>query len=205
MIEGVRPMIGLLPERYRYLEERNYETEKVLWKRGRKRTCEGCGKVFFEKKHFRKHFIQLFCSPACEFNAKRERRKGTDVMQTLYNCKRIDASHYRITKFDDGFVPYQHHDGSLSSYTCSKAGCDCPQGHKPSCRHRKMLPFFVDGEHVDDNYFFIWETHQWLKATGIFAEAVEANGKGPAEPTPTTQPEPSEIPIPPQPPRMRRF
>jgi hypothetical protein len=82
-----------------------------------------------------------------------------------------------------------------------------------------MLPFFIDGEHVDDNYFFIWETHQWLKATGIFAEAVEANGKGPAEPmkqqldaeliAAMTQTEPSEIPMqqldPSKPTRMRRF
>ena len=36
-----------------------------------------------------------------------------------------------------------------------------------------MLPFFIEQEHVDDNYFFCWDTHQWIKATGIFAEAVE--------------------------------
>ena len=94
-------------------------------------------------------------------------------MTALYNCKQIDANHFRITKFDSGFVPFEHHDGTVSSYTCSESGCDCPQGHKPSCRHRKMLPFFLEEEHVDDNYFFCWDTHQWVKATGIFAEAVE--------------------------------
>ena len=128
-------------------------------------------------------------------------------MQTLYNCKRIDASHYRITKFDDGLVPFQHHDGSLSSYTCTKADCDCPQGHKPTCRHRKMLPLFIEQEHVDDNYFFIWDTHQWFKATGIFAEAAKANGRDNPEPTKhqldaeliaAMSPEPSEIPMPTQ-------
>jgi len=96
-------------------------------------------------------------------------------MQSLYNCKRIDASHYRITKFDSGLVPFEHHDGTISSYTCTEEGCDCPQGHKPSCRHRKMLPFFIEEGHVGDNYFFIWDTHQWFKASGIFADAIKEN------------------------------
>ena len=95
------------------------------------------------------------------------------TMQALYNCKRIDTNHYRVTKFDSGFVPFEHHDGTVSAYTCSESGCDCPQGHKPSCRHRKMLPFFLEHNHVNDGWFFIWDTHQWIKPTGIFAEAAE--------------------------------
>ena len=138
-----------------------------------------------------------------------DRQRTETTMQTLYNCKRITKDHYRITKFDDGLVPYQHHDGTLSSYVCSDEGCDCPQGHKPSCRHRKMLPFFIEEEHVDDNYFFIWETHQWFKATGIFAEAAKANGKGPEAQEITTQieggPKPASAAPSPQPSRMRRF
>jgi hypothetical protein len=72
-----------------------------------------------------------------------------------------------------------------------------------------MLPFFIEKEHLDDNYFFIWETHQWFKATGIFAEAAEANGKGPElEPiTPQIEggPKPVSAAPSPQPSRMRRF
>ena len=96
-------------------------------------------------------------------------------MQSLYNCKRIDETHYRITKFDSGLVPFQDDRGRVSAYTCTKETCECPQSHKATCRHRKMLPFFIQEAHVDDNYFFIWDTHQWFKATGIFAEAAEAN------------------------------
>jgi hypothetical protein len=169
-------MIGLLPEKYRYLEKRNYETEKVLWRRRTKRVCAGCGKTFFEKKTFSKTFVQLFCTQPCEstYYARKIRRKRTEPnMQSLYNCKRIDATHYRVTKFDSGFVPFEHHDGTASTYVCTEKTCDCPQGHKPSCRHRKMLPFFLEEEHVDDNWFFIWDTHQWIKADGIFAEAME--------------------------------
>jgi hypothetical protein len=40
-----------------------------------------------------------------------------------------------------------------------------------------MLPMFIESEHVNDNWFLIWDTHQWFKATGIFAEAADANGK----------------------------
>jgi len=94
-------------------------------------------------------------------------------MQSLYNCKRIDEDHYRVTKFDNGFVPFQDHEGRVSSYTCTLKDCECPQSHKPSCRHRKMLPFFIEEDHIDDNYFFCWDTHQWIKATGVFAEALE--------------------------------
>jgi hypothetical protein len=38
-----------------------------------------------------------------------------------------------------------------------------------------MLPFFIEEEHVGDNYFFIWDTHQWFKASGIFADAIKEN------------------------------
>src|SRR5215469_8463368 len=93
------------------------------------------------------------------------------MTQTLYNCKSVDETHYRITKFDSGLVPFEDDKGRISSYTCSLQECECPAGHKPTCRHRKMLPLFLENDHIDDNYFFIWDTHQWFKATGIFAEA----------------------------------
>jgi len=36
-----------------------------------------------------------------------------------------------------------------------------------------MLPMFIEHDHIGDGWFFIWDTHQWLKPTGIFAEAAE--------------------------------
>jgi len=104
-------------------------------------------------------------------------------MQTLYNFKSIDRTHYHVTKFDSGLVPFEDHNGNISAYVCTLEECECPQGHKPTCRHRKMLPVAIEAGHIDDNYFFVWETHQWFKATGIFAEAAKANGSGEAEPT----------------------
>jgi hypothetical protein len=76
----------------------------------------------------------------------------------LYNCKSVSDG-YRITKFTRDYVVE-------SSYIVSAEGCDCPAGARPVCRHRTMLPFFEDGGHIDDGWFFIWDTRQWLKPTG---------------------------------------
>jgi len=85
----------------------------------------------------------------------------------------VDESHYKIMKFTAALEPFEDGKGRNSMYTCSVEGCDCPAGHKDTCRHRKMLPFFIEHKHIDDGWFFIWNTHQWLKATGIFAEAAQ--------------------------------
>src|SRR5438105_686271 len=77
-------------------------------------------------------------------------------MTALYSCRSINAVEYRISKFDADF-------NLLSSYTMTREGCDCPQGHKPTCRHRKMLPEFAKQGHIDDGYFYDWDTRQWRK------------------------------------------
>ena len=159
---------------------------------GADRYCRYCYKIY------RTHNVSRhWCSKSCEIKDRKRKtwnklksklKVKADVtiplisiqwtepnMQSLYNCKQIDKDHYRVTKFDSGLVPFEDHEGRVSSYTCTHTECDCPQGHKPTCRHRKMLPFFVAEDHIDDNYFFCWDTHQWIKATGIFAEAAEAN------------------------------
>ena len=77
-----------------------------------------------------------------------------------------------MAKFDSDFELFEDRKGRNSIYTLSNDGCDCPQGHKDTCRHRKMLPFFLENEHIDDGWFFSWSTHQWLKPSGIFAENI---------------------------------
>ena len=77
-------------------------------------------------------------------------------MTTLYNCKSVSGIEYRITKFDRDY-------NVTSSYVVSNGGCDCPQGHKPTCRHRKMLPEFAKNGHIDDGFFLDFDTRQWRK------------------------------------------
>ena len=77
-------------------------------------------------------------------------------MTHLYNCKSVSPIEYRITKFDSDYEV-------MSSYVVSNGGCDCPQGNKPTCRHRKMLPAFAKEGHIDDGFFYEWDTRQWRK------------------------------------------
>src|SRR6266436_9602135 len=74
-------------------------------------------------------------------------------MTTLYNCH-TDGADYRITKFDSlGNVE--------SSYLCSLDNCECPAGHRPSCRHRHMLPRFLAKGAVNSFYFYDYDRQGW--------------------------------------------
>lgn len=74
-------------------------------------------------------------------------------MSILYNCH-TDGDNYRITKFNDGEVE--------SSYLCSTTECQCPAGSRPICRHRLMLPMFLDRGAVDTFWFLDFERKGWV-------------------------------------------
>lgn len=92
----------------------------------------------------------------------------------LYNCKNANGG-YRITKFNSDYE-IETTLGSPASYVVSSEGCDCPQGHKETCRHRKMLPEFLEHNHVDDGWFFIWDTRMWIAPMGEARAAAEEAG-----------------------------
>ena len=135
-----------------------------------KHTCDVCGKQFTPKSNNR-----YWCDEVCHAiinDQKYGRKHGraweisekylrstykskARAMTHLYNCKSISPIEYRITKFDDYEV--------VSDYVVSNGGCDCPQGNKPTCRHRKMLPAFAKEGHIDDGFFYEWDTRQWRK------------------------------------------
>lgn len=66
----------------------------------------------------------------------------------LYNCHH-DGDQYRITKFDDG--------EPRSSYLCTTAECECPGAHRDTCRHRQMLPIFIDQGLINTHWFLAWD------------------------------------------------
>lgn len=78
-------------------------------------------------------------------------------MTILYNCKQIEFA-WRITKFDNDM-------NVESSYLTTAESCECPQGAKPTCRHRKMLPAFLEHKHVGDGWFYNYDTRQWHNLT----------------------------------------
>lgn len=75
-------------------------------------------------------------------------------MAILYNCH-TDGDQYRITKFSE-------HGEVESSYLCSEEECECPAGHRHTCRHRQMLPMFLAREAVNSFWFLDWDRKGWV-------------------------------------------
>jgi hypothetical protein len=69
-------------------------------------------------------------------------------MTTIYNCHH-DGDQYRITKFVDG--------NPESSYLTTFESCECPAGHRDTCRHRQMLPAMLDRNLVNTHLFLAWD------------------------------------------------
>ena len=76
----------------------------------------------------------------------------------LYNCVEEPGGGYRITKFDEAFNPE-------GSYSTTNATCTCPAGVRPTCRHRKMLPKFMERNHIGDGWFFNHDNAMWHRPT----------------------------------------
>lgn len=73
---------------------------------------------------------------------------------TLYNL-RTDGDNYRITKFTNDL-------DVESSYLTSHNECACPAGHRPTCRHRQMLPTMLAANLCDSGGFYDFESGQVL-------------------------------------------
>lgn len=74
-------------------------------------------------------------------------------MTVLYNAKRAGDA-YRVTKFVD--------DEPEGSYITTLTTCDCPAGIRPVCRHRQMLPKFMEREAIDTGWFFDFDRGGWV-------------------------------------------
>lgn len=99
----------------------------------------------------------------------------------LYNCK-AQGPKYRVTKFDLDL-------NVEASYLVDGDTCECPRGTSRSCRHRVMLPYFLKDKHVDDQFFFNYDTRQFHQsplaahiATGFGVAAIAPDSE-------TTQPD----------------
>lgn len=77
---------------------------------------------------------------------------------------------YIIQKFD-----LDYHCESVYALTAST--CMCPQGHKETCRHRKMLGDFLKHGHIGDGWFMEWQTRLWRRPVNdIGMEKAEPSG-----------------------------
>jgi hypothetical protein len=73
---------------------------------------------------------------------------------SLYNAKRVEDA-YRITKFTDDL-------DVESSYITARDACECPAGHRDTCRHRQMLPNFLEAERIGTGWFLDWDNRRWF-------------------------------------------
>lgn len=76
----------------------------------------------------------------------------------LYNLRSSDGD-WRITKFTNDL-------DVESSYLVSRDACECPAGHRPSCRHRQMLPRMLAAQAEDSPMFYDFDNDRWLAPTG---------------------------------------
>lgn len=86
-------------------------------------------------------------------------------MPVLYNCKH-SGDQYRISKFNNDFEVE-------ASYLCDLSACECPAGHRPTCRHRQMLPKFIHRNYVGTEFFFDYDRGGWVQ--GWKEESLEEN------------------------------
>jgi hypothetical protein len=74
---------------------------------------------------------------------------------SLYSVRSNGEAEFTITKFDNDLNPE-------ATYALSLHECDCPAGHRPTCRHRQMLPIFLARDAVDSGAFYDFEGKQWF-------------------------------------------
>lgn len=86
-------------------------------------------------------------------------------MTTLYSL-RSDGDQYRITKFVDGEVE--------SSYFCTVHECECPAGHRHTCRHRQMLPQLLAEGIVDTHWFWDFDIRRVVDFSGMLKSNFDA-------------------------------
>lgn len=80
-------------------------------------------------------------------------------MPILYNMRTVGDKTYSITKFDDDLNVEATY--TLRAISKTEFSCDCPAGPRPSCRHRKMIPFFAVHGAIDSNRFYCYDTQMW--------------------------------------------
>jgi hypothetical protein len=74
-----------------------------------------------------------------------------------YNLKRLPDG-WRMVKFDNLFNVEAVYKIRFSR---GKFYCDCPATGRPSCRHRDMVPTFIDAKAVDTGRFLCYDTGEW--------------------------------------------
>jgi hypothetical protein len=66
-----------------------------------------------------------------------------------------------VSKFDDDLNVESTHQITMKR---NRMYCTCPRGERFStCRHRKMLPIFIEKGRVNTGWFYDFENEKWKK------------------------------------------
>lgn len=89
----------------------------------------------------------------------------------LYNCKTHSGLDYLITKLDDDLNPESTYILIPLDTERTVFSCDCPAGVRPTCRHRQMLPHFINAGRVNSGWVMDWDGGQvWRQYVGPFGD-----------------------------------
>lgn len=89
----------------------------------------------------------------------------------LYNCKTHSGLDYLITKLDDDLNPESTYILLPLDTERTVFSCDCPAGVRPTCRHRQMLPHFIEAGRVNSGWVMDWDGGQsWRQYVGPFGD-----------------------------------
>lgn len=81
-------------------------------------------------------------------------------MRACYSCHSTPMG-YRMAKFDAdlnveaSYIITNHANGTWF--------CSCPQGHKPTCKHRKLVNEFVLERRINTSFMLDADTKQWFQ------------------------------------------
>lgn len=102
------------------------------------------------------------------------------MTSTLYNLH-TDGDQYRITKFVDG--------NPEASYLTTHSECQCPAGHRHTCRHRQMLPAMLAAGLENSHFFWDFDRRMAFDISGNAKHLLDALAATKPAPTLAAVPE----------------
>lgn len=69
---------------------------------------------------------------------------------------------FQCLKGTEDFEPTGSYEVILSERT-GRLFCSCPASTRPTCRHRDMFQLFTEGEMVDSNRWYSFDSGTWIK------------------------------------------
>lgn len=83
-------------------------------------------------------------------------------LYTVRTSPHLGPNNWEVLKCerDDFFSP-------TGKYQVTKVGtnyeCTCPAAHKPTCRHRMMIPEFEVEQRINSHWWFNFDKKRWIE------------------------------------------